>query len=113
MMVKVTDRIQLMAMKWDSTKNPHGSERFIDDILHLVYQMENGEWLVFFLDHYLNRSKKYETYPTFMCGSVFDLTPSPQSVEGADQDDQEDVAKEEEQSARSADLVGALRVPRP
>ena len=42
-----------MALKWDSTKEPHKTERFIDDVLHLINQLEGGEWMVYFLDHYL------------------------------------------------------------
>ena len=83
-MMKSSDRIQLMALKWDSNKEPHKTERFIDDVLHLINHLEGGEWLVYFLNHYLNRGKIYETYPTFMQGSVFDLKQPPRPLVAAD-----------------------------
>ena len=99
-MMKFSDRIQLMALKWDSTKEPHKTERFIDDVLHLINQLEGGEWLVFFLDHYLNRAKKNETFSTFMGGSVFDLKQPPRPLVAADPEDQEDEAEGAQPSAR-------------
>ena len=91
--MKFSDRIQLMALKWDSTKEPHKTERFIDNVLHLINQLEGGEWLVFFLDHYLNRAKKNETFPTFMGGSVFDLKQPPRPLVAANPEGQEDEAE--------------------
>ena len=71
-----------------------------------------GEWLVFFLDHMFNRSKKYETYPMFMSGSVFDLKTPPRPLGAADPKDQEDEAEGVQPSAHSADIVGGAEVPR-
>ena len=112
--MKISDRIQLMALKWDSTKEPHKTERFIDDVIHLINQLEGGEWLVFFLDHYLCRAKKNETYPTFMGGGIFDLNPPPIPLVAADPVEEEGVEEVEEAqpSAHSADIVGGAGVPR-
>ena len=103
-----------MALKWDSTKEPHKTERFIDDVIHLIHQLEGGEWLVFFLDHYLNRAKKNETFPTFMGGGIFNLNPPPIPLVAADPVEEEDVEEFEEAqpSAHSADIVGGAGVPR-
>ena len=115
-MMKFSDRIQLMALKWDSTKEPHKTERFIDDVIHLINQLEGGEWLVFFLDHYLCRAKKNETYPTFMGGGIFDLNPPPiplvaaNPVEG--EEEEEEDFEEAQPLAHSADTVGGSAVPR-
>ena len=107
--MKISDRIQLMALKWDSTKEPHKTERFIDDVLHLINQLEGGEWMVYFLDHFLCRAKKNETFPTFMGGSVFDLTPSrptPRPLDGVDPGEEEEEDEGAQPSAHSADIVG-------
>ena len=108
-MMKFSDRIQLMALKWDSTKEPHKTERFIDDVIHLINQLEGGEWLVFFLDHYLCRAKKNETYPTFMGGGIFDLNPPPIPLVAADpvegEEEEEEEVERAQPSAHSADIV--------
>ena len=101
-----------MALKWDSSKEPHKTERFIDDVLYLINQLEGGEWMVFFLDHCLNRAKKNQTFPTFMGGSVFDLKQPPRPLVAADPEDQEDKAEGAQPSAHSADIVGGTEVPR-
>ena len=114
-MMKFSDRIQLMALKWDSTKEPHKTERFIDDVIHLINQLEGGEWLVFFLDHYLCRAKKNETYPTFMGGGIFDLNPPPIPLVAADpvegEEEEEEEVEEAQPLAHSADTVGGSAVP--
>ena len=113
--MKISDRIQLMALKWDSTKEPHKTERFIDDVLHLISQLEGGEWMVYFLNHFLCRAKKNETFPTFMGGSVFDLTPSrttPRPLDGVDPGEEEEEDEGAQPSAHSADIVGGGEMQR-
>ena len=107
--VKISDQIQLMALQWDSSKEPHKTERFIDDVLHLINQLEGGEWLVYFLDHYLNRGKKNETYTTFMGGGIFDLKQPPRPLVAADPEDEEDEAEGGSGSATISALGGYSR----
>ena len=113
--MKISDRIQLMALKWDFNKEPHKTEHFIDDIVHLINQLEHGEWMVYFLDHYLCRAKRNETFPTFMGGSVFDLTPSrptPRPLDGVDPGEEEEEDEGAQPSAHSADIVGGGEMQR-
>ena len=70
-MVKMNDKFQLYALKWDSTKDSTKTERFRDDMHSLVVQLPNDDWLEAFLDHKCHHNRK-RTHATWMESNDFE-----------------------------------------